>query len=472
MSWATPQKLHPFPATSPFHGLAIPDDVTVSRQILAEPSQNLAARSWATLADGTPLVTAMNIGRGVSILFHVPPQPEWSNLPLSGLFVEMLRRIVELGGGVPEAANFSALAPEAALDAFGDEIAPGPAALPVAGGDFSSTTPGPRHPPGFYGAKGFRHAFNLGAALGPPASLSGVSFESYGRQKSGIELRPFCLAAAFILLLLDLALSLYLRGLINPVRAARAGMAILLLAVILPASAHAARPGPVELTAKTWLAYIETGDPGVDRVSRDGLKGLARVLGSRTSVNNVGVIGVDPSADDLAFFPLIYWPLTPAETPLAPAAAHRVNDYLHHGGMILFDSGIEGETLSPQGIRRLLNGVDIPPLERIPPNHVLHRTFYLLDRFPGRFAGGALWLEPAELSSYDGVATVIAGSGDWAGAWAIDTHGNPLYPCVPGGEAQREQAFRFGINIVMYALTGNYKSDQLHVEALLRREGK
>ena len=72
----------------------------------------------------------------------------------------------------------------------------------------------------------------------------------------------------------------------------------------------------------------------------------------------------------------------------------------------------------------------------------------------------------------DGVSTILIGSNDYAAAWAQDSLGAPLYPTEPGGEAQREMAFRTGVNIVMYALTGNYKADQVHVPALLERLGQ
>ena len=70
------------------------------------------------------------------------------------------------------------------------------------------------------------------------------------------------------------------------------------------------------------------------------------------------------------------------------------------------------------------------------------------------------------------MSSVIVGGNDWAGAWAVDDSGQPLYPVVPGGEEQREMALRFGINLVMYVLTGNYKSDQVHVPAILERLGQ
>ena len=71
----------------------------------------------------------------------------------------------------------------------------------------------------------------------------------------------------------------------------------------------------------------------------------------------------------------------------------------------------------------------------------------------------------------DGVSPVVIGSHDWAAAWAVDDRGRPLFATVPGGEEQREHAYRFGVNLVMYALAGNYKADQVHVPLIMRRLG-
>lgn len=107
----------------------------------------------------------------------------------------------------------------------------------------------------------------------------------------------------------------------------------------------------------------------------------------------------------------------------------------------------------------------------IPPDHVLGRAFYLLSDFPGRAAGGRLWVEARE-NPNDEVSSVIVGANDFAGAWAVDPRGRALYPTAPGGDQQREMAFRFGVNLVMYALTGNYKTDQVHVSSILERLGQ
>ena len=123
-------------------------------------------------------------------------------------------------------------------------------------------------------------------------------------------------------------------------------------------------------------------------------------------------------------------------------------------------------------MQALTAGLDIPPLMPLPSDHVLTRSFYLLQDFPGRSAGGEVWIEAREDRRLDGVSSVIVGGNDWAGAWAMDAQGQPLYAVVPGGERQRELAWRFGVNVVMYALTGNYKADQVHVPAILQRIGQ
>src|SRR5262249_43042908 len=88
LSWDKPQQLPGSPRDSPFTGMGAQTDVPVPRQVLAEPDSQLNDRTWATLADGTPLVTAERRGKGLIVLFHVTADSRWSDLPLSGTFVD------------------------------------------------------------------------------------------------------------------------------------------------------------------------------------------------------------------------------------------------------------------------------------------------------------------------------------------------------------------------------------------------
>jgi hypothetical protein len=202
-------------------------------------------------------------------------------------------------------------------------------------------------------------------------------------------------------------------------------------------------------------------------------------------------MAVNLETDELSFFPFLYWPITPSQPIPSREAYEKLNRYLRTGGMILFDTrdadlgGFGSATPEGRALQALAAPLDIPALEPIPADHVLTRTFYLLQEFPGRHAGPDLWVEAAPHGAEqadgmpfrnlnDGVTPVVIGGNDWAAAWAVDDFGAPLYPVGRGmaGERQREIALRFGVNLIMHVLTGNYKSDQVHVPALLDRLGQ
>lgn len=487
LSWGRPQPLSAFDATSPFSGLAVPADVTVQRQVLAQPGLELAERTWARLTDGTPIVTAERRGQGWTILVHTTAIPTWSNLPMSGLFVDMLRRVVALSQGVSGSASTQPLPPLETLDGFGRISAPPPSAVALAGDD----RVGSRHPPGFYGTDSARRALNLGPFVAdavPLGELPGVVARASYAIGEETVLKPHLLAAALVLLLLDIVIGLMLRGLLPGRTPVQVSVALLLL---LPATVHAqTRPAPprgnavdafaLEATLNVRLAYVITGDARTDETSRLGLESLSQVLARRTSIEPDAPLGVDVEADELAFFGLIYWPMASTQPLPSPAALQRLNLYVKNGGTLVFDTRDAGEIVTDpysggpgaQKLREIARGLSIPALVPTPPDHVLNKAFYLLNDFPGRFAGGQVWVEATRARGEDEVSSIILGSNDWAGAWASDASGRALYAVVPGGEVQREMAYRFGVNLVMYALTGNYKADQVHVPAILERVGQ
>ena len=488
MAWDKPQPLAPFPAISPFNGLASSAEVTVARQILAEPGAETNDRSWARLTDGTPLVTARQQGQGWIVLFHVTASPAWSSLPMSGLYVDMLKRILALAGGTPanDLAQLTSMAPISVLDGAG-HLMPAPAdLLPIAARDFAKTEVSAKHPPGLYGAKGVESALNTLTARDSlqPLRLSGIL--NYGEVHT-LVLEPWLLALGAALLFVDALIALWLRGYLHNLRFGRT-VAAMALIILLPRPSHADDATNMAAALDTRLAYIVTGLPDVDAMSKAGLAGLDIALKTRTSYEPPDPVGVDINRDDLSFYPLLYWPMDPREKNLSPAALSKVADYMRLGGTILFDTrdltlgAVRGDSNpGQQTLRRLTAGLDLPRLEPVPPDHVLTKAFYLLKDFPGRWQGGQVWIEalpPADKNDGaparggDGVSPVIIGGNDWAAAWATDASGRPLTEPVPGGNAQREQALRFGVNLVMYALTGNYKTDQVHAAAMLQRLGK
>ena len=495
LAWAEPQHLAPFGDASPFNGLVIPPDVTIARQILAEPSIELADRSWARLQDGTPLVTAARHGKGWIVLFHITASPAWSTLPLSGLYVDMLRRLLALSAGArpDEMANATSMPALETLDGFGVSRKPPADALPMRATQIGKIAPSRTHPPGLYGAQGAALAFNAvasGTVLEPFGDL-GQPVEAYSGTNV-IALEPPLLAIAAMLLLIDALVSLWLRGHLDATRRVVSRAAAVVLVAFAAMHIDRARADDafdMKAALDTRLAYVVTGVADVDAMSKAGLEGLDLALKERTSYEPQDPMGVDIEHDDLSFFPLLYWPIDPREKDLSPLALSKIADYMRNGGTILFDTrdltlGSVSGPQSPgeQALRRLLAKLDLPPLQPVPNDHVLTKAFYLLQDFPGRWDEGRVWVEalppadpdagPAPARGGDGVSPVIIGGNDWAAAWAVDAQGRPLVDVVPGGERQRELAIRFGVNLVMYALTGNYKTDQVHVPALLERTGK
>ena len=526
LSWDKPQPLAAFSRESPFSGMTVPNDITVTRQVLAEPDSQLTDRTWATLADGTPLVTAERRGKGLLVLFHVTADSRWSDLPLSGAFVDMLRRLVAIAASTATAEGENAAAESTGnraaqivpatrvLDGFGAFTTPPPTARPIPS---NFTGRGSLdHPPGFYGPPEGLVAVNTLTPADRPAPLDVSPLNARSdiyRHGEPLDLRGPIFLAALTLLMLDAVVVLMLSGGLTAFGRRRRAAAVTLLAgLVISAIAHdpvRAQTAPqqprtppltaqqqdfaMKATLQTRLAYIITGDAAVDEVSKAGLQGLTLFLAQRTALEALEPIGLDPSRDELAFFPLIYWPISPSAPKPSQAALEKIDSYMKRGGTVIFDTrdavdappGPGGEMRGPGmvALRSILSSLDIPELEPVTHDHVLTKTFFLLRDFPGRFTNGQLWVEalPADngdeepnrpARAGDGVSSILITSNDLAGAWALRPDGQPMLPMVPGEPRQREFAFRAGVNIVMYALTGNYKADQVHIPALLERLGQ
>ena len=509
LSWEEPQPIGDFPDAGPFASIEVPADVLVNRQVLAEPDALRSVEVWAELRDGTPLVTAATRGNGRIVLFHVTADPRWSNLPLSGAFVDMLNAIVETGGTVERRGNTESPSeaqstatpwqPVEVLDGYGDLGPPDPGATLVA--DIRNAKPSAETPPGIYDRDGGIYALNAVDAdtvLMPlrPAQIGWQGRTASLEPQPSTPIWPWLLLAATVLAILDGLAVLALSGRLTrrfATAAASAGT-LVLLSHSLGDPAHA-QESDMERALKaanvTQLAYVTTGNEEIDATSRAGLSGLTVYLSDRTALEPGEPTPVDVALDELVFYALLYWPIDPEQdTPSAETMA-KVDTFMKNGGTILFDTRDSGGfstvagggTPESQKLREILSYVDVPPLEPVPPDHVLTKAFYLLSEFPGRWANSELWVESLSLSDEpqlrdrparggDGVSPIIITGNDLVAAWAIDDNGLWLYPTVPADPRQRELSFRAGVNIVMYALTGNYKADQVHVPALLERLGQ
>ena len=504
LAWDTPRALHAFEADSPFFGLKIPQDVTINRQILAEPGPDLDRRVWAHLVDGTPVVTAQARGQGILVLFHVTADPLWSTLPLSGLFVDMLRRVVNLSG--PQNTTRltksgpqkpALLAPVKTLDGFGQLGTPPASALPIkpdTSAPDSILVADRDHPAGLYGSVDAPLAVNV---LGPRSRMAPLDLEALPARLIPLEtpapfdVRPWLVGLAAVLFALDSLAVIVLAGVGWRVWRAKPVLTGLVLACImlLPHPLHAGPLGPKDTDSAlaTRLAYVITGHAGIDETSLAGLTGLTDYIAKHTALEPALPVGVNPAVDELGVYPLLYWPMAAGQpVPSAPALA-KIDAFMKNGGTIIFDTrdaGFGTSAISPETrlLRTILAGMSIPALEPVPSDHVLTRTFYLVDRFPGRFADGKTYIEALvrgesgkserPTRAGDGVSPIVITSNDLASAWAVGRRGEPLQPINQTMPRQREMALRGGVNLVMYTLTGNYKADQVHVPALLERLGQ
>ncbi|MEM8616531.1 MAG: DUF4159 domain-containing protein [Pseudomonadota bacterium] len=518
LTWETPQPLAAFSDASPFAGLSVPRDALIRRQVLARPGPELSQRTWARLADGSPLVTADRRGEGSLILFHITAGPDWSDLPYSRVYVDMLRRAIAAGRGQAVQDADGLYTPILTLNGAGRLGPPDAAAAPLQSVDFAKVELSQIHPPGLYrGPAGTR---TRNAARGAEPDVV-TAWPAAAVLLGDADVRRFRLAGpllglAALLVVVDLIVALLLAGRFPriPRRAALAsaktGLGLvfaLSLASLIPSPPASAQSDPfqidrsmldlglarsldrsvdteprtkeMEAALEMRFAYVETGDAPTDRATLAGLRGLGLILFRRSSVEPAEPHAVDLEVDALDVYPLIFLVLPPTPEPLSEKAITSLNAYMRSGGALFIDTrrgATVGSSGSFEGLDQFLAGLDTPPLAPVPDGHVLSRSFYLLDGFPGRYERRTLWIEQTGAASReerrgDGVSRLFVGDADYLAAWAIDERGRPLYS-VDGGDGQREMALRFGVNLVAYVLTGNYKEDQVHIPALLERLGE
>lgn len=460
LNWAKPLKLGDFPKASPFAGMKAPD-ITVERQLLATPSADLQDYVWAQLSDGTPFITARAKGRGLIILVHSTATPDWSDFVLSGFYVSFLKEINTMSALTDKSkAASEILQPLLVLNGWGEQMAPDSNVKPIERKNISSTNITPESQPGFYGNEVQRYPINLGDILLPLEMIGdlpdGMKLETFGEISSERNLKPFFLMMAFAFFLFDWLIRIFtLRGSVT---------AIFLLLISMTSMPSYASQDDIARSSSIHLACIATSK---DEICRTGLERLSTIIRERTSAEMGSALVVDPAKDELSFYPLLYWPIE-EQTSLSPAAIANLRRYLSKGGMLMIDTQ-QGEVdasspiASPEmnQVRTLFGGLATASLKPADKNHVIFRSFYLLNQKPEYDLTGRLWIEEDSILPNEGLSSVILTGGDWMRLWGYAS--DPM---------DAEMSYRFGVNIVLYALTGNYKADQVHMNTILERLGE
>ena len=483
LTWEDPQNIAAFENDSPFFGLNVPKEIEIKRQVMAVASAETDSKTWARLVDGSPIVTAAPRGLGQIVLFHVTASPDWSNLALSGLYVEMLRRILPLAGQSSRKtiASSGDWSPDRMLNAFGRLDNPSIIAAPLPAA-IAETAPITRiHPPGLY-RQGqrlkARNMINDPSLYDVKTNADSLPTERLGGTRDQ-NIIGWLLALAMIGLALDVLCSLFASGRLKPRRTSviQAAAIMMTFMVLIPIADANAQDAP-DVVLDLHIGYVKTGNGSLDDISEDAMRGLSKALNDRTTIEPVGVRGIDLDQDELLYFPFIYWPVMTDIEPLSPETAAKINAYMASGGTMVLDTQDHGDraflsgTPHP-GLARLGEQLDMPALMKIPEDHVIRKTFYLIDTFPGRWATGPVWIDRNRTStSRDGVSSIIVTGNDLSAAWAVDSDDIAYVELENDIARQREFALRFGVNIAMYALSGNYKADQVHAAALIERLGK
>ena len=405
----------------------------------------------------------------------------------------------------PAKATAETVAPLRTLDGFG-AFGPPPRPQSRCRPDYRDRAT-PDHPPGLYGPAEGPLAVNTLAAADRIAALDTSALRARRATYTNAEprdLRGILLSSALALFLIDaIIVALLGGGLAALLRRRRAAPAIACRwrsCCRLRCSARRRRLradattiSPSRAVSQTRLAYVVTGNADVDSIVKAGMSGLTLFLAQRTALEAGDPVGVDPARDELAFFPLIYWPVVPGAPKPPQDALNRIDAYMKQGGTVLFDTrdaieappgengaiadaGHAGAAQHPllarhsrarAGAARARADQDVLPAARFPrPLHLGPDLGRDAAARRGRRGGS----RPAR--GGDGVSPIIITSNDLAGAWAMRPDGQPMLPLTPGEPRQREFAFRAGVNIVMYTLTGNYKADQVHAPALIERLGQ
>ena len=462
-----------FEKDSIFAGLQIPQDIIINKQLIFD-TYSKQVNVLAKLNDNTPLVSMKKFGEGKIILFHIGANNDWSNLPISSLFPDMLNRVL-LFSKNDNSSNLKNLNLNKEIDGFGNLVLPKKIVTLDSFDKLETVKPSYNTPPGQYENNQISIALNLSTNINQHQSekiytsmLSDYSFVSTKDLSSSI------LKIILTMFILDILLSIMIKNNLNFSRifANRNNLLVIVLFFITFIKLD-------NISASdTFLAYVKIKNSQINNISENGLETIRNLLITRTSINPKGVIGLDIKSDNIYSYPFIYWPLTKNLLSIKKPEIIKIKNYLDNGGIFFFDIiGFSRKNLNLkekkfQEIRKFLNEIEANELSIIPKGHTLTKSFYLLNKFPGKWDNKILFVENSNLQYKDGVSSIILGFNNWSKAWAVDDNNLPLFPVVPGGERQRELSYRFGINIAMYALTGNYKSDQIHSKSILKRLSK
>ena len=462
-----------FSKTNIFYGINTKNKIKFKKQLILYETENI--KTLIFLNDNTPLISAKDKKKGKIILFHVTANNDWSDLPFSSLFKDILNRIL-LFSETPSFEISSPLKISKKIDQNGNLSSPDKIVYYNPLSDLKENYPNKKIPPGIYENNTISYAINLSGRLNLEPFYNNIDKQyqiTNSYKNDSVELKKYILNLIVLFFLLDVFISILIKNNLNPFQIkyiSKYFTLVIFISMLLEKNVASN-----ELTNNIYFAYVSSKNLEVDEIVFKGLSALKAKVSERTAVEISGVRKINLKQDDIFYYPLIYWPFAEPMEKLDKKTKIKLKNYFDNGGVIFFDffsnnrKIISTSSQELTDIRSFLSFLDINELKQLSKNHTLTKSFYLLKNFPGRWNNKILLLDNKDLEIKDGVSSVILGFNSWASAWALDKNNYPLFPLAPSGEKQRELAYRFGINVLIYSLTGNYKSDQVHSKSILKR---
>lgn len=477
LSWNKILSLKEMNEDNIFKNISLKDDIFLKKQLIFTNFSTKNLKILVALEDETPLISMKKVGRGKVLLFHFTANNDWSNIPMSNIFIEFLSKALLLSQ-YENKNSMNSLQIDSEINSFG--TLEQSESLKTFENIYmlKKTKPSQNNLPGIYYNNEIIAALNLAGNL-QSQSFREKIYSKYNMKNyyksNAFDLSGFILVIVMIMALVDILISSTIKNKLYFLKKLKNIVNTMSLLIILISFTFIYNTYSSEYLKNTFLAYIKSSNEKRNEISKYGLEALKNTLIRRTSISPEGVVGLDVNADTFFYFPFIYWPVDNEIISISENAKNKIKNYLKTGGIILFDiinfdrNKSILESKSYIFVKEFLLSIGIEDLNYIRRDHTLSKSFYLLEKYPGRWDSKVILIDNTDLDLKDGVNSVIIGFNDWVGAWALDDNNYPMFPAVPGGERQREMAFRFGVNIIMYALTGNYKSDQIHSKSILNR---
>lgn len=460
-----------------FFGIKIPNEIVVKKYIQLDISYlTNDVEVLLRLENGAPIISSSKVGSGRIIFFHIPVNNLWSNFPLSYSFIEIIQRIINLSKGIDEKKE-RIFQPYLSLDAIGNFLPASAQVLSV--NNFkpsNSIVLNYNQPPGIYKDYDGFIAVNFGNNFSNSYKFknlgSNLNFEELITDKS-ISLRPILLTLAILFFLIDTLITLYLRGLIRFDYLLRIFPKVFMIIFItLISKTIIAKDISKDKISETKIGYILTNNSLIDENSRNGLMQISKFVSKKTASILNKPEGINLQNQELFYYPLIYWPLINTNIKLSSEESKKINSFLKDGGLLLVDCKLNFSTFDLDNclakFKDLVKISELSKFSKLGKNHGIAKSFYLIENFPG-VENNEVFFSKVDSQFNDNAASVVLSNNNWSNAWAKDSNENFIFPLLDNSENQRITSIRFGINLVIYALTGNYKADQIHVPEILKR---